>query len=62
LRNMMQVLIIPNVMLSSDNSRKKEVPTKSARRKKNWFEVKRKGNKKVHSKIVPNVQKPAVCC
>jgi hypothetical protein len=59
---MMQVLIIPNVMLSSDNSRKKEVPTKSARRKKNWFEVKRKGNKKVHSKIVPNVQKPAVCC
>jgi hypothetical protein len=51
-----------NDMLSSARFKKKEVLTKSARRKKNWFEVKRKGNKKVQRKTVPKVQKSTVCC
>jgi hypothetical protein len=41
----------PNDMLSSARFKKKEVLTKSDRRKKNWFEVKRKGNKKYKVKL-----------
>jgi hypothetical protein len=52
----------PNDVLSSARFKKKEVPTKSARRKKKWFEVKRKTNKKIRSKSIPEIEKSVVCC
>ena len=53
----------PNVVLRSARFKKKEVPTKSARRKKNWFEVKvkRMANRKVKSKTISEVGKSVVC-
>ena len=51
----------PNDVLSSARFKKKEVPTKSARRKKNWFEVKRKAKRKIHSRTISKVGKPVVC-